>query len=305
VQVVKSSSQKEKERNDCCMKRMMVLNCATMSLITVRHCRQTNWFTKASRVSCSNKCDEQGGLIVRSGRNVTFSAILPFHFNYSTGVRSRYVQYALPGHFATKASFGITSIYYKKKSISIIRDNVTNCSSLIANSRILKTKIYNPKNFPTKQIQLVCSSLHHHYRSFSTLNDKEKNKNELSSSKPITTTSDDDASTPSIQINPLISDFTQYLVDDEKEEKRSSAAAARRRNRSSAVMFGLEKEREMVEHVRKVSYTQKEQNRVRTAKNVNRALMGNVIICAGMYSLSEILLQFLSTNSSFVNSEWY
>lgn len=82
------------------------------------------------------------------------------------------------------------------------------------------------------------------------------------------------------------------------EEDNLRESTSRRRNRSIANMSRLERDKDMYEQIRQVSFRQKEQARIRTATNVYRALCGNLVICVGTNLLST---RFVSGKTSSLN----
>jgi hypothetical protein len=254
-----------------------------MLITTARHFRHVDWFRNASKLSYINSYNVQRLLKnLQTRRNVTSTRMSP-SVNGTIGAG-----HALQKYFVYTARFGIN--IHRETVSSILRSSihslshyqnfVNGCSTALFCNRKRGKHVYRSKKYIDEQLQLVCLTVHQQLNYSTSTGNGAYDKNDSKLSVETKLTPENVPSSTSTQ-DPLISDFAQYLADAETEEKRSASAATRRRNRSSAVMFGLEKEREMVEHVRKVSYNQKEQNRVRTLKKVNRSLMGNLVICAG------------------------
>ena len=129
------------------------------------------------------------------------------------------------------------------------------------------------------------SRLHEFQQSRFTTSDSKSNtedqKNKNSSSVSASSTSSTTASQAAD--GPLETDFANYQAEAEKAETARTQSTARRRNRSNAVFSGLDKDKEIYEHILKASLIQKEEARIRTATNVYRALCGNVVICVGKF----------------------
>jgi cell division protein YceG involved in septum cleavage len=118
---------------------------------------------------------------------------------------------------------------------------------------------------------------------FTTSDSKSNTEDQKNKSSSVSDSSTSSTTASQAADGTLETDFANYISEAEKVETVRTQSTTRRRNRSNAVFSGLDKDKEIYEHILKASLIQKEEARIRTATNVYRALCGNVVICVGKF----------------------
>lgn len=126
--------------------------------------------------------------------------------------------------------------------------------------------------------------------------DTDKQKEEAQQIAPTSKTQTIAAPTGSQPIKSMDPDFASYLSGEKNPIDRERIKKSKRERHGRKI--ALDNEKELLSHVAKIQTKRKEESRLKTVKNVNRALWGNVLICTAKFGA------WLSSGSSAMLAEF-